>query len=153
MLNCLCVGRFGLGWAHDDITVARHMLMHFHTYVLYIQYIFAYLNCFGAFLSVSFFPPLSLVYVSVSWHQNVSLLRPGTLFIPGHLRLLILPPLLFNSMIRMLERTSQRTFLDEVFIRNAESFCWTLLTLTYPMSFIVGVRSHCVMSWSLVHPC
>ena len=57
MLNYLCAGRFGLGQAYNDITVACHMLMHFHAYVLYIQYIFVYLNCFGTFLSVSFSPP------------------------------------------------------------------------------------------------
>ena len=115
MLNCLCAGRFGLGWAHDDITIARHMLMHFHAYVIYIQYIFVYLYCFGTFLSVSFFPPPpphSLVYVNASWQQNVSLLRLETFFVSGHLHLLILPPFLFGFVMRMPERTSRRTFLD-----------------------------------------
>ena len=153
MLNCLCAGRFGLGWAHDAIIFARHMLMHFHAYILYIQYIFIYLNCFWDFSECFFLPPYSLLYVSVSWHQNVSLLGPETLFVPGHLRLLILPPLLFGFVIRMLERTSWRTFLDKVFIQNAESFCWTSHTLTYPLSFTVEVRSHCMTSQSHVHPC
>ena len=49
MLNYLYAGRFGLGWAYDDITVARHMLMRFHAYVPYIQYISKYLNCLGLF--------------------------------------------------------------------------------------------------------
>ena len=55
--------------------------------------------------------------------------------------------------MRMPERTSRRTFLDEVFIRNAESFWRTSPTLTFPLSFTVRDRSHCVTSWSLVQPC
>ena len=51
------------------------------------------------------------------------------------------------------KQTSLRTSLDEAFIRNAKSFCQTSLTLTYPLSFTVEVRSHCVTFWSLVHPC
>ena len=51
------------------------------------------------------------------------------------------------------KQTSLRTSLDEAFIRNAKSFCQTSPTLTYPLSFTVEVRSHCVTSWSLVHPC
>ena len=57
------------------------------------------------------------------------------------------------SVMRMSERTSRRTFLNEVFVWNVESFWWTSLTLTYPMSFIVEVGSHCVTSTSLVLPC
>ena len=129
------------------------MLMHFHAYILYIQYIFIYLNCFWDFSECFFLPPYSLVYVSVSWHRNVSLLGPGTLFIPGHLLLLIPPPPLFGSMMSKPERTSRRTSLDKAFIRNVKSFCWTSPTLTYPLSFTVRVRNHCVKSRSLIHPC
>ena len=114
---------------------------------------FLYIWIFWDFSECFFFRPHSLVYVNALWHQNVSLLCLGTLFILGHLYLLILPLLLFDSVVRMPERTSWRNFLDEVFIRNAESFCWTSPTLTYPLSFTVGVRSHCVMSRSLVLPC
>ena len=137
-----------------QFSFACHMFMHSHAYVLFFQYILIYLNYYETFLSVSFSLPHSLVYVNVSWHQNVNLLRPGTLFVPGHfLLLLIPPPLLFGSMMNMPERTSRRTFLDEAFIRNAKSFCRTSPTLTYPLSFTVGVGSHCVTSRSLVHPC
>ena len=59
----------------------------------------------------------------------------------------------FCDVMRRPNRTSLITFLNEAFIRNAKSFCRTSLTLTYPLSFTVGVRSHCVMSWSLVHLC
>ena len=155
MLNWLCAGRIGLSQAHDEITIAYHMLMHFHAYVLYILYIFVYLNCFGIFLSISFSPPPhSLVYISAWWHQNVSLLRPGTFFVPGHLLfLLILLPHMFRSVMRRPKRTSLRTSLDEVFIWNSKSFCQTSSTLTYPLSFIVGDGSHYVTSRSHVHPC
>ena len=98
MLNCLCASRFGLGWAHDDITVARHMLMHFHAYVPYIQYISIYLNYLELFLLFFSSPFLSLVYISMSWNQNVSLLHPGTLFVLGH-RLLLILLLLFYSVL------------------------------------------------------
>ena len=42
----------------------------------------------------------------------------------------------------MLEKTSRRTFLDEVFIQNAESFWQTSPTLTFPLSFTVGDGSY-----------
>ena len=134
---------------------ACHMLLHSHAYILFFQYIFIYLNCFRTFLSVSFFLPHFLVYVSASWHQNVSLLYPGNLLVPRHLLLLLLipPPFLFNSVMSKPERTSRITFLDEVFIRNAKSFCRTSPTLTYPLSFTVVVGSQCVISQSLVHTC
>ena len=58
MLNCLCAGRFGLGWAHNAFYFACHMFMHFHACVPYIQYISIYLNCLELFwLSLSS-PPL-----------------------------------------------------------------------------------------------
>ena len=155
MLNWLCAGRIGLGWAHNAFTVAYQMLMHFHEYVLYILYILIYLNCFRTFLIVSFFPhpPHSLVYVNASWHQNVSLLRPETLFVLGLLLLLLILLLhMSNSVMRRPKWTSLRTSLDKVFIWNAKSFCRTSPTLTYPLSFTVGVGSHCVMSRPLIHP-
>ena len=44
----------------------------------------------------------------------------------------------------------RRISLDEAFIRNAKSFCRTLPTLAFPLSFTVGNRSHCVTSRSHV---
>ena len=103
-------------------------------------------------MSLSF--PLSLLFtLVVSWHLNINLLHPETLFVPGyHLLLLILLPLTFNSVLKRPNQTSLRTFLDEAFIRNTKSFCRISLTLTYPLSFTIGVGSHCVTSRSLVHP-
>ena len=63
LLNWLCAGRIGLGWAYDVFTIAYHMLMHFHAYVPYILYILLYWLCLVLFY-VFLFPSLSLVYVS-----------------------------------------------------------------------------------------
>ena len=87
------------------------------------------------------------------WNLNVNLLRAGILFVLGQPLLLILLPYMSGSMMIKLDRTFLRTFLDKAFIWNAKSFCQTSLTLTYTLSFIVGVGSHCVTSWSLVHLC
>ena len=101
----------------------------------------------GSFLIVSFSLSLSSVCVSLLlWHPNTNLLHPRTLFIPGHPLLLILRLFLSSSVMRMPNRISLRTSLDKAFIWNAKSFCRTSPTLTYPLSFIVGVGSHCVTS-------
>ena len=70
----------------------------------------------------------------------------------GDLLSLTLHLILFGSMMMKPERTSRRTFVDKEFIWNAMSSYWTFSTLTYPLSFIVGVGSHFVTSWSLVLP-
>ena len=45
---------------------------------------------------------------------------------------------LFDFVMMMPTRQSRRTFLDEVFIRNAKSFWLTSSTLAFPLSFTVG---------------
>ena len=102
-------------------------------------------------MSLSLF--LSFFRLVALWHLNENLLHLGTLFVSGHPLLLILLPLMFNSMMIKPDRTFRRTFLDEAFIRNAKSLCRTSPTLTYPLSFTVRVESHCMMSRSLVHSC
>ena len=130
------------------------MFMHSHAYLLSFQYIFKYILLLGTFLIVSFSLSLSSVCVSLLlWHLNANLLCLGTLFVPGHSPLLILLPLTSDSVMRRPNQTFLTTFLDKAFILNAESSCWTSPTLTYLLSFTVGVGSHCVTSWSLVHPC
>ena len=52
---------------------------------------------------------------------------------------------LFDFVMMMPTRHSRRTFLDEVFIRNAKSFWLTSLTLAFPLSFIVGNGSGVTM--------
>jgi len=60
---------------------------------------------------------------------------------------------MFGSVMIKPDRTFWRTSLDEAFIRNVKSFFQISPTLTYPLSFVVRVRSHYVTSRSLVHPC
>ena len=143
----LCVGKFGLGWVRDAFKFTCHMLMHFHVYIPSIIYIMIYCCWY-------FSDSLSLSCVSLLlWHLNANVLHPWTLCILGHLLPLILHHLLFGFVMRTLIKTSRRTFVDEAFIRNAMSFCQTFLTLTYPLSFTVGVGSHFVASRSFVPSC
>ena len=119
LLNWLCADRIGLGWAHDVFTIAYHMLMHFHAYVLYILYILIYWLywCFSMCLSLSFFQLVAL------WHLNENLLHPETFFVLGLLLpFLVLHPFTSSSMMGRPNQTSLRTFLDEAFIQNAKSF-------------------------------
>ena len=127
-------------------------MSHVHAFQCIHSFFSLYSDIFellGTFLIVFFSLSLSLSLLSTlvrQWHQKVSLLRPGTLFVLRHRLLLILSPFLFSSMMRMLKRTSRGTSLDEAFIRNAESSYRTSPTLTYPLSFTFGVGSHCVTS-------
>ena len=123
-----------------------------HTY----QFCFYHfdIKLFGAFRFVprSLFLFLSLVAL---WHLNGNPLCPRTLFVLGHLHplpLLILLHLTFDSMMIKPVRTFQRNFHDAAFIQNTKSFYQTFPILTFPLSSIVGVRSHYVTSWSLVPP-
>ena len=138
----------GLVLAEPVMFLSLHVTCSFifmHTYLQVSIFLYKLsCCCFSDSLSLS----LALV---ASWHLNVSLLHPKTLFVLGHLLLLlILPLLLFDFVMRGPVWTSQRTFLDKAFIRNAKSFCRTLLTLTFPLSFTVGDGSHCVTSRSHV---
>ena len=163
--NWLCAGRIGFGWAHDTFYIACHMFMHSHAYVLSFQYtcyIWIVLGLFWLSLSLSpslsfslsLFLPLSSVCISLClWHLNANLFHPKTLFILGHPFHLILLLHLFGSVMKMPKRPSWRIFLDEAFILNAKLSWRTSPTLTYPMSFTVGVGSHYVTSRSHVHPC
>ena len=134
-VEMLCAGRFGLGWAHDAFNVACHMFMHFSC----IRTIFLFLSfdtkLFSAFLHVSLSLSLSLFLSLVAlWHLNANLLHPGTLFVLGHL-FLLLPPLtslhlMSSSMMIKPVRTFWRTSNDEAFIRNAKSF-YRIFTVIY----------------------
>uniref|UniRef100_A0A7N2KQU5 Uncharacterized protein n=1 Tax=Quercus lobata TaxID=97700 RepID=A0A7N2KQU5_QUELO len=68
--------------------------------------------------------------------------RHLTFFVLGHPLHLILLLHLFGSVMRMPERPSWRTFLDKAFVLNAKSSWRTSPTLTYSMSFKVGVGSY-----------
>ena len=120
--------------------------MHFYAYIPSSFY-HLILKLLGTFLivslclclwSLSVFVSLSLyVFLTLvaSWHLNVSLLHPRTLFVPRHLLFLLhLTPLLlmFGSVMKRPNQISWKTFHDATFIRNAKSFCQTFLTLTFP---------------------
>ena len=131
-------------------------MSHVHAFYMFLLFnIFWYIWTAWDFSDCLFLPlSLSLLFTLMrQWHQNISLLHLGTLFVLGHLRFLILPLFLFGFVMRMPERTSKRTSLDKAFIRNAESSCQISPTLTYPLSFIIGVGSHCVTSRSPVLSC
>ena len=147
MLSC-CV-LVGLDWAElmmylnlHVICSCIHIFNSLHSYILLCWY---FSDCLSLSLSLSLF--LALV---CSCHLNANLLHPRTLCVLGHLLPLTLHLLLYGSVMIKPERTFWRTFVDEAFIWNATSFCRTFLTLTYPLSFIVGVGSHFVTSQSLV---
>ena len=144
----------GLDWAKPMMFLLLHVTCScIFSCIRTIFSILLILIYVGTFL----FVPLSLSFsfsffrLVALWHLSVSLLHPGTLFVLGHL-LLVLPPLMFGSMIRRPVWTSQRTFHDAAFIRNAKSFYRTFPILTFLLSSTVGVRSHCVASRSLVPP-
>ena len=119
-----------------------------HTYLhLSLFWYWSVLVLFCVSLSLSLF--LSPSRLVALWHLNENPLRLKILFVLGHLPL-ILPPPMSNSMMRRPSRTSRRTFHDAAFIQNAKSFYQIFPILTFPLSSIVGVRSHCMASSSLV---
>ena len=136
----LCVVRIGLGWTHNAIFFARHILMHcscIHTF----SFPYLIISVDGAFLS------LSLSLIVYAWHPSAKPLHLETLFIPRHLLLI---PLLFTfgSMMRRHVGTSRRTSPNVAFIRNATWFYQTFLILLYPLSFTGGDGNLCVRySW------
>ena len=119
---------------------------------MHMYFLFNIIDIFDAawdFSDCLFFLSLSFCLCeSCLWHLNVNSLQLGTIFVLVLLRLLILHLLMFDSMMMMPVRHFRRTSLDKAFIRNAKSFCRTLPTPTFPLSFIVGDGSHCVMSRS-----
>ena len=138
--------------AFSCIRTFKFFFFFFKFYYTYI-YIYIYIFCLvGAFLIVSLSPSLSFLGYFALWHPNASPLHPKTLCVLVHFLPLTLHLLLYDFVMIKPKRTFQRTFVDGAFIWNATSFCWTFLTLTYPLSFIVGVRSHFMTSRSLVHP-
>ena len=149
----LCVGRFGFGWAHD-VFKNLHVIcscIFMHTYLHFLIFLYTtMLVLFWLSLSLSLSFSLHSCVSLLLWHLNANLLRPRTLYVLGHLLPLTLHHLLFGSVMRTLERTSLRIFVDKAFIRNATSFCQNFLTLTYSLSFTIGVGSHFVTSRSLI---
>ena len=113
-----------------------------HTYHSFPSYWYQLCCYFSDYLSLSLFLSIGTIW-------SMAPKRSKSLFIPGHL-LLILPPLTFDSVMRRLVWTYQRAFLDEALIWNAKLFGRIFLTLTFLLSSIVAVRSPYMASQSLV---
>ena len=133
-IDCVLVG---LDWAEPMMQFLLHVICSCisHAYVLYFSIYLLCLNCFGAFLIISFFPSLFCLRWLCLCHLNVSPLWLGNLFIPVPFRLLILFLSLFSSVMMMPTRHSRRTFLDAAFILNAKSLWRTSPTPTFSLSF------------------
>ena len=63
---CLCADRFRLGWAHDEISFACHMFMHFLCIRTLFSIYLLYLKLLGTFLIVFLSLPLFLFTLVVS---------------------------------------------------------------------------------------
>ena len=115
-----------LGWVepmmHFFFTSYVHANL-MHTYLFFSLFV---LSC-DCVSSLS----LSLSWIDLVWQPNANLLRSGTLFVLGHLLLLILPFLLFifGSMMKRPIRTSLRTSLNVAFIWSVMWFYQTFPTL------------------------
>ena len=143
----ICCVLLSLDWAKSMMFLCLHVTcscIFMHAYLYF--FMFLYIDLFAAYLHVSLSPSLSFFLLVATWHQNENPLRPRTLFILGHPLPLTPLLLLFGSVMIKLERTFQRTSLDEAFIRNAKSFYWISLILTFSLLSIVRVGSHCVTS-------
>ena len=115
------------------------MHMYFFSHILTI------VNYFGTSLIVSFSLPLFLFMLVVFMAPKCKSTPARNPLHSGVSSSSNSAPLsLFGFVTMMLTRHSRRTFLDEVFIRNAKSFWRTLPTLNFPLSFTVGNGSHCV---------
>ena len=150
---CLCADRFGLRWAHDAICFACHMFMHFPCICTLLS-ILVIFELLGTFLIVFLSRPLVLFTLVMSMtpkHKSTSARNP--LHSGASSSSDSAPLSLFGSVMMMPTRHSRSTFLNEAFIQNAKSFCRTLPTPTFPLSFTVGDGSHCVMSRSYVLLC
>ena len=130
------------------------MFMHFPCIRTFFSIYLILLMLLGTFLIVLlFFYLYFCLRQSCLWHLNINPIQPETLFVPVLLHLLILHLLTFGSVMMMLLKHFRRTSLDEAFIRNAKSFCRTLSTPTFLLSFTVGDGSHYVISRSHVLSC
>ena len=109
--NCVLVG---LDWVEPmmQLFLARHMFMHISCVCT-----FSFPSLYSLVI-VCFVFSLSLSRIDYTWHPSTNLLRLGTLFIPGHLPLLILsfPLFTLSFVMRRPIKTSLRTSLNVAFI-------------------------------------
>ena len=128
----------GLDWVEPmmQLCLARHMFMHFScTHILSFPFFSLLWWCFSVCLPLSL--SLSLSWIDSAWHPSAIPLPLRTLFILGHL-LLILLLFMFSSLMKRPKRTSRRTSPHVVFIQSATWFYWTFMILLYPLSFTIG---------------
>ena len=153
-MQSLCV-LVGLNWAEPMMYLL--CMSHVHAFSLHM-YVFSHIpiivNCFGTFLIVFFSLLLLLVTLVVSMAPKRKFtparnsLHSGAFSSSNH------APLSFSIFVMMMPtRHLWKTFLNEAFIRNAESSWVILLTPTFPLSFTVGKGSLFVTSPSLVLSC
>ena len=122
----------GLDWAEPMMQFLLHVTcscIPMHTYTFSV-----------CLLSLS----LSIYVSLLLWHPNVNMLRPETLFVPGHPHLLTLLLSQSGFVMKRPDQTSLRTFPDEAFISNASY--QTSPTLTFLLSSTVEDGGHCVTS-------
>ena len=106
-----------------------------HTYIFFSFFgVLFVMVLFCLFLSLSL--SLSLSLIICTWHPSANSLRLRTLFILGHL-LLILIHFIFGFVIRRPKRTSWRTSPNVVFIWRAAWFYQIFPILFYAPSFTV----------------
>ena len=144
-----------LDWAKPMMQFVLHVTCSCisHAYVLSFQYTWYIWCCFGLFWLSFLSLPLLLFTLVMSMapkrkstpaqnplHSGASLFSDPS---PSHIR--------FRDDDAF--KAFWRTSLDEAFIWNTKSFCWTLPTPTFPLSFTVGDGSHYVTSQSPVLSC
>ena len=137
-VETLCASRFGLGWAHDDIFVACHMIMRYSCIRTFLFLPFGTI-CWLVLFCLSLSLSLSLSD-SLRMDPSTKLLCLGTLFIPGHHHLI---PFLFLSGSVMIKpvRTFRRTSPNVAFIQNATLSYQTSPILLFRLSYIGEVRN------------
>ena len=130
--NCVL---FGLDWVEPmmPFLLARHMFMHSSCIRTLFSFLLLVLCCDYVFC---FSLSLSLSQIDCTWHPSANPLRLRTLFVLGHL-LLILLLFISRFVMRRPVSTSRRTSPIVVFIRNATWFYRTFPILLYPFSFII----------------
>ena len=86
--NCVLID---LDWVKPmmQFFFTYHMFMHFSCIVPFLFYLLV-LYYDGAFLFVSLSLSLSLSLIVYAWHRSINLLHLGTLFVLGHLPLILL---------------------------------------------------------------
>ena len=125
--------------------------MFMHTYNSFPSFwYYCWLVHFCLSFSLSLSLSLSFFWIVCAWHLSANVLHLGTLFVPGHLLLLILHPVMLGFVMIKLVKTFQRTFLNVAFIQNAKLSFRISPILIYPLSLTVRVRNPFMIYWSIV---